>query len=343
MGAKEVITKFLEARPDGVSTSDISERTKHTRATAAKYLELMKLEGLVDFREVGKAKLWFLTQNKKKKILIVEDEANIMRLIEVILSSGNYSFVKAMDGEEALEKVSQEMPDLIILDVMMPKIDGIEVCKQLKTNILTKRIPIIMLTAKGEMTDKFEGIATGADDYLTKPFDPRELKVRVKTFLEKEQKERNPVTNLPTFHTIEKELKNLGKGFGVLHLHFTNFDEYKKNYGYSRYDEMLRLISQMITHNLGKISEKNFVAHCDVNSFLIIIESKNIDHFSKILQDEFKSTIPFFYDLDYENLDLKKNVLVKTNGKGEKEKIPLIKINFKKISKDDALEMEKEV
>ena len=68
MGAKEVITKFLEVSPDGASISDVSERTKHTRATAAKYLELMKMEGLVDFREVGKAKLWFLTRGKKKKI-----------------------------------------------------------------------------------------------------------------------------------------------------------------------------------------------------------------------------------------------------------------------------------
>ena len=153
MGAENDIMEFLRAKPEGASITEISGATGHTRATAAKYLEMMNLQNRVAFREIGKAKLWAVAE-KRKKILIAEDEEHIRRLVKAILGQEKYDIIEAKDGREALEKVSEEMPDLIILDLMMPKVDGIEVCRQLKSNALTKKIPIIMLTAKTEMTDK---------------------------------------------------------------------------------------------------------------------------------------------------------------------------------------------
>lgn len=119
--------------------------------------------------------------NKQQKILIVEDEQSIQKLLEFTLQQADYMTVLANDGEEALEKVLDEQPDLIILDLMLPKIDGIEVCRMLrKGNIET---PIIMLTAKGEEMDKIVGLEMGADDYMTKPFSPREVAARVRAVL----------------------------------------------------------------------------------------------------------------------------------------------------------------
>ena len=110
-----------------------------------------------------------------RKILTVDDEKHIVRLIQVNLERHGYEVVTAYDGREALEKVDQERPDLVILDVMMPYMDGFEVLQNLKRNPGTRDIPVIMLTAKAQDADVFKGWQSGVDCYLTKPFNPMEL------------------------------------------------------------------------------------------------------------------------------------------------------------------------
>lgn len=334
MGAEKELLDFLGRNPEGASTSYIAQATGHTRATAAKYLEMMKLQDKVSLREVGKAKLWALGQ-KRKKILVAEDEVHIRRLVKVILEPENYELFEAKDGKEALERVSEEMPDLIILDLMMPKIDGIEVCRQLKKNALTRKIPVIMLTAKREMADKVVGIRAGADDYLTKPFEPRELRVRVKTFLDREKRERNPITNLPALDSILSKLKNEGNSLDVYYLFFRNLDSYKKYYGFSKTNELIRLTSQIITHSLERLGTKNFAGHDNENNFIIAAESRHAGNLLKEIQAEFESTVPFFYDVDYENADLKNNVIVRVDRNGKMEKIALIQLESRQLKKED--------
>jgi two-component system, OmpR family, alkaline phosphatase synthesis response regulator PhoP len=115
-----------------------------------------------------------------KKILAVDDERHIVRLVEVNLQRAGYEVVTAFDGKEALEKVKAEKPDLVVLDVMMPFMDGFEVLRNLKANAETAEIPVIMLTAKAQDADVFRGWQSGVDCYLTKPFNPMELLTFVK-------------------------------------------------------------------------------------------------------------------------------------------------------------------
>ena len=115
-----------------------------------------------------------------KKILAVDDERHIVRLVEANLQRAGYQVVTAYDGREALEKVKAEEPDLIVLDVMMPYMDGFEVLKNLKADPVTAEIPVIMLTAKAQDADVFRGWQSGVDCYLTKPFNPMELLTFVK-------------------------------------------------------------------------------------------------------------------------------------------------------------------
>src|SRR5919112_1113245 len=115
-----------------------------------------------------------------KKILAVDDERHIVRLVEVNLQRAGYEVVTAYDGREALEKVKSETPDLVVLDVMMPYMDGFEVLKNLKADPTTAEIPVIMLTAKAQDADVFRGWQSGVDCYLTKPFNPMELIAFVK-------------------------------------------------------------------------------------------------------------------------------------------------------------------
>ncbi|SFC57137.1 two-component system, OmpR family, alkaline phosphatase synthesis response regulator PhoP [Bacillus sp. OV322] len=120
-----------------------------------------------------------------KKILVVDDEKSILTLLQYNLEQAGYSVVTAIDGEEGLKLAIEEKPDLIVLDLMLPKLDGIEVCKQLRQQkVMT---PILMLTAKDDEFDKVLGLELGADDYMTKPFSPREVVARIKAILRRSQ------------------------------------------------------------------------------------------------------------------------------------------------------------
>jgi two-component system alkaline phosphatase synthesis response regulator PhoP len=119
----------------------------------------------------------------REKILIVDDEMSTLMPLKRSLESENYAVVEAYDGHEAIKKANEEIPDLIILDLMLPGMDGIEVCQHLKTDTQTEKIPIIMLTAKDNINDKVEGLQIGADDYVTKPFVLKELKARIKSVM----------------------------------------------------------------------------------------------------------------------------------------------------------------
>jgi len=119
----------------------------------------------------------------KEKILIVEDDKDIAKMLEYNLKKEGFKVIGASDGEDALDLAVRQYPDLILLDLMLPGIDGLEVCKSLKKEGKTSAIPVIMLTAKGQESDKVVGLELGADDYVTKPFSPRELIARIKAVL----------------------------------------------------------------------------------------------------------------------------------------------------------------
>jgi len=119
----------------------------------------------------------------KGKILVVDDEAYIVHILEFSLGMEGYEVVTAFDGEEAIVKAESEEPDLIVLDIMMPKLDGYETCRRLKTIDKTKDIPVILLSAKGRSMDQKVGLEAGADEYITKPFSPRKLVERISTHI----------------------------------------------------------------------------------------------------------------------------------------------------------------
>jgi OmpR family response regulator RpaB len=135
--------------------------------------------------------------NRKEKILVVDDEASIRRILETRLSMIGYDVVTAADGEEALEVFSREHPDLVVLDVMMPKLDGYGVCQELRKD---SDVPIIMLTALGDVADRITGLELGADDYVVKPFSPKELEARIRSVLRRA--DRDTASGIPSSGVI---------------------------------------------------------------------------------------------------------------------------------------------
>lgn len=168
-----------------LTTSEIVGRVNMSKATALKYLDSMKEKKLVGGEEIGTAKIWFLKNEEKKsnnkiKVLVADDDKNIIKIIRYSIDSDQFEVLEAANGKEALGMVFASSPDILILDVMMPEMDGYMVCKELKEHDSTKNLPIIILSAKVSVDDKIKAMGLGIDDYIIKPFDPRELEARIR-------------------------------------------------------------------------------------------------------------------------------------------------------------------
>jgi len=142
-----------------------------------------------------------------KKILVVEDDEDIMELISFNLKKEGYSVVKAITGEEALKQAQSASPDIVLLDVMLPEIDGLEVCRNLKSDTKTKNIPVIMVTAKGEESDVVAGLELGAEDYIVKPFRPKELVARVRAVLRRKSQSQDAAPETIKIDELQIDVK----------------------------------------------------------------------------------------------------------------------------------------
>ncbi|MCX9084983.1 MAG: response regulator transcription factor [Candidatus Methanoperedens sp.] len=168
-----------------LTTTEIVGRVNMSKATALKYLDHMKEEDQVDCEEIGTAKIWFLKYDTEKvqdkiKVLVADDDKNVIEIIRRSINKDQFEVLDAANGKEALGMVFSRSPDILILDIMMPEIDGYTVCKELKEHDSTKNLPIIILSAKTNIDDKLKAMDFGIDDYMVKPFDPRELEARIK-------------------------------------------------------------------------------------------------------------------------------------------------------------------
>ena len=164
------------------------------------------------------------------KILVVEDEPNQVELIEFNLNSEGYEVIVAQDGEEALDLAEEENPDLILLDWMLPKVSGIEVCRQLRRSKMTREIPIVMLTARSEESDKIRGLDIGADDYITKPYSIKELLARVRAAMRR-----------PAASVISDQM-TVGKIVVDLQKHLVAIDGLQVNLGPTEYRLLVTLM-----------------------------------------------------------------------------------------------------
>jgi PleD family two-component response regulator len=172
-------------RKGRLTTSEIVSRVNMSKVTALKYLENLKEKNLVDYEEIGPTKVWFLKTEegeieKKIKVLVADDDKNVISIIRDSLATELFEVLEAVNGKEALGMVFAEAPDILILDIMMPDMDGYKVCEELKKHEQTTNMPIIILSAKAGVEDKLRAMEMGIDDYIVKPFDPRELKARIK-------------------------------------------------------------------------------------------------------------------------------------------------------------------
>ena len=188
----------------------------------------------------------YAPENSSYRILIADDEPHIRQILRFTLERAGYQVFTASDGEEALARAAEIKPSLVLLDVMMPKVDGYEVCRKMRQDFSLNQVPVIMLSARGDQRDRVAGLENGANDYLVKPYSNEELLLRVKNVLEWNirQKEANPLTGLPGNTAIEREMIvriSQKKPYAFLYIDIDNFKGFNDYYGYPKGDEIIVL------------------------------------------------------------------------------------------------------
>jgi diguanylate cyclase (GGDEF)-like protein len=254
-----------------------------------------------------------------KKLVVAEDDDAVAHLVAATLGDAGFLCLRARDGEEALNIVRTELPDLLVLDIMMPKMDGIEVCKRLKEDVMLSRIPILMLTSLAGVDDRVKGLEAGADDYLPKPFDLRELAARVKALIRhtRRERDRNPTTNLPGAQAIEEKVIELLRGkkrFAVHYIDIENFRSFADVYGYLKADEVVASTGTLILQASRAASDPPpFVGHVGGDDFIVISDPEASDALRTEIQQDFLETVSDFYTEE----DQERGYLSITDGQGE--------------------------
>ena len=258
-------------------------------------------------------------------ILVVDDDPDIARFVEVNLRSAGYDVSVASDGEQALEKAAALRPDLVLLDVMMPRIDGFEVAQRLRRNPQTASTSIIMLTAKALSTDKVLGLTAGADDYIIKPFDPIELLARVKGTLRRAKEMRNlsPLTGLPGNIRIQEEIeRNVrdDRPFAVVYSDLDNFKAYNDEKGFVRGDRLIQATARIIQDAVVEFAGTDgFVGHVGGDDFVAVVPPESAEDIAKRIVERFDGDIHEFYERE----DIKRGYIEVEDRKGEMQKLPL--------------------
>jgi PleD family two-component response regulator len=211
-----------------------------------------------------------------KKIVIAEDDDGVSHLLGATLGDAGFLCLRARDGEEALALCRRALPDLLILDVMLPVVDGIEVARRLKADVLASRVPILMITSLASVEDRIVGLDAGADDYLPKPFDLRELLARVWALIRRtrRERERNPITNLPgstalTDH-VDAQLR-AGVGFVLLWVAVDGLQEYIDAIGFAKGDDVIARFGELVQACCADCGGEVFVSHVGGGDFAVVL------------------------------------------------------------------------
>jgi len=209
-----------------------------------------------------------------KKIVVAEDDDAIAHLVNMSLGDAGFLCLRARDGAEAINLVRVHAPDLLVLDVMMPRVSGHEVARKIKGDVILSRTPILMLTALSSVNDKVDGFDAGADDYLVKPFDLRELSARVHALIRasRRERDRNPTTNLPGSGAMEDFIAGVFKDnrdSAVVHVDVGGFDSYADMVGYTKAESLVAALGQEVLE-AGRAREAGFVGHIGGVDFIVV-------------------------------------------------------------------------
>ncbi len=269
----------------------------------------------------------------KARLLIVEDDVDISTMLKIYFGGLGYDVDTAMRGSDALEKTRHALPHLIVLDIMLPDIDGYEVCRTLRTNTRTSHIPVIFLTQKDERSDRLQGLELGADDYITKPFDIEELKLRVQGAIRRSERESltDPRSGLPAGRLIEEQLRKIIRetGWAFLDIRINSFEPFKDVYGFVAGDDVLRFTGMLVGEVLDELgSPGDFVGHAGGDNFIIITTDGASNGVRAKLKERFAEEVQTHYNF----IDRQQGFVIAPNPDGQNEQYPLMTLAIGLVS-----------
>lgn len=240
---------------------------------------------------------------EKAQILIVEDDLDLAEMLNAYFRVQGYEILTATWGEDAVRMALEHKPDLVVLDIRLPDITGYEVCKQIRSNRLTADIPIIFLTEKRDRVDKLTGLELGVVDYITKPFDIQELRLRVRNTLRRAQQSNlsNPITNTAEVALTDERLTlilNQDDEWAMLTMRIQGLDYFREMYGFVAADDVLRAVSLMLNNAVRDAGdESDFIGHLDASSFVMVTSPDRVNSIRERIEVRLQNSLDYFYPL----------------------------------------------
>jgi DNA-binding response OmpR family regulator len=238
----------------------------------------------------------------KPKILIVEDDMDVADMLNAYFRVQGYEVFTVNWGEDGVRAATTSKPDLIILDIRLPDIDGYEVARRVRSDRKTEQIPIIFLTEKRDRADRLHGLELGADDYITKPFDVQELRLRVRNSLRRASQDSltNPVTGLPEGALVEEKLTECleSGGWALMIASLDNIETFRDAYGFVASDDAMRAVSLMIQNVIKETGNADdFLGHISPADFVIRTTPDNVNTITERIRTRLEQSLDYFYPI----------------------------------------------
>ena len=272
------------------------------------------------------------------RVLVVEDDFDVSSMLQLYFKTQGYEVYVAPRGAVALEMTRQNMPNVIVLDIMLPDIDGYEVCRQLRTNLRTSHIPIIFLTQKDERASKIQGLELGADDYITKPFDLEELRLRVRNTIKSAEVASltSPSTGLASGRLIEQQLRELilkhKQDWGILYIGISGLSAFNEVYGFVAGEEVLRFTGMLLNDVIDEMgTADDFIGHIGGDNFIIITRRELVDPLRTEIAQRFNESVGTHYDF---TTRLQGYLIIKDDD-GKEEQVPLMTLQVGALTVED--------
>jgi diguanylate cyclase (GGDEF)-like protein len=268
------------------------------------------------------------------RILVVDDEPTVIQMVSRHLGRAGFELDTATNGREALQKIHIQPPDILLLDIRMPVMDGLAVCASLRQDFRTKGLPIILLTAKMTLEDRLRGYQSGADDYVIKPFDLDELKVRIEGALERRRWDQSthPLTHLPGSPGIEEEVRRrlaIGSPFAFAYIDIDHFKAFNDSYGYEAGDRVIKEVADsLIESAVSSHLRMGYPGHIGGDDFVLIAPIESMQLILPEVVDGFDARRFLHYSVE----DRERGITLCKNRRGEEHEFPLITLSIAVVS-----------
>lgn len=269
-----------------------------------------------------------MSDERRPRLLVADDEPDLLLLMKDALEHAGYDVRTAVNGEEALAAIREELPDVAILDLWMPRKDGFSVCRELKADPGLRHLPVVILSAAGQRENKVQGLDIGADDFITKPVEMTELFARIRMILRRAREglDANPLTRLPGNVMIENRISAAvasGEPFAVLYLDLNGFKAYNDNYGYDAGDRVLKATAALLVGIVRELGGgADFLGHIGGDDFILLTRPELMEAYCRRVVTEFDHAAPTFYKPE----DRERGRITARDRQGRVTEYPLLSI-----------------